>query len=142
MALDLLEQILPHVKAHIYPSAVPLNNWKIKETDAPENALPSLNDKSWGDFRIPSFWGGYDRIAWFRGEAVIPADYAGKPVVLVFEIPDALVFINGKPFQGLNAYHREVFLTDRGRTNQAFALAIQAYSGRSREVSTFDRADL
>ena len=142
MALDLLEQILPHVARAVYPSAVPVTSWKVKESDVPDASAPDLKDKSWADFSVPSFFGGYDRTAWFRTSVTIPAEFSGLPVGLLLDLPEALLFVNGKPYSGLDGNHREVKLTEKAKTGQTFHLAIQAYSGRTKDVSHFKRADL
>ena len=142
MTFDLLEQSLPHIKSHIYPQAIPLTNWKIRESDLPDGQAPSLDDTRWPDFQVPFFWGGYDRTAWFRRELVIPPEFHEKPLVLRLELPEALLFVNGKAFQGIDKNHTDVLLTEKAKAGQKFQLAIQAYSGRTKEVSHFNRADL
>ena len=142
MALDLLEQILPHVANAAYPAAVPVTSWKIKESDLPDASAPGLKDKSWADFSVPSIWGGYDRTTWFRTTVTIPAEFSGLPVGLRLDLPEALLFVNGRPLSGIDANHQEVLLTEKAKTGQTFHLAIQAYSGRTKDVSHFKRADL
>ena len=82
MAFDLLEQILPHVANAVYPASIPLTHWKVKESDLADASAVSLKDKSWADFAVPSFWGGYDRTAWFRTTVTIPAQLSGQRVGL------------------------------------------------------------
>jgi alpha-mannosidase len=142
MALDLLDQILPHVANAVYPLSVPLTSWKVKESDLADGSAPALKDKSWADFTVPSFWGGYDRTAWFRTTVTVPQGFSGMPVGVVLDLPEALLFVNGKPYSGLDANHQEVLLTEKAKAGQTFRLAIQAYSGRTKDVSHFKRADL
>ena len=142
MAFDLLEQILPHVANAVYPASIPLTHWKVKESDLADASAVSLKDKSWADFAVPSFWGGYDRTAWFRTTVTIPAQFSGQRVGLLLDLPEGLLFVNGKPYAGLDANHHEVLLTDKAKTGQTFHLAIQAYSGRTKDVSHFKRASL
>ncbi len=142
MALDLLEQILPHVGGASYPVSIPLTSWKVKESDLPDASAPNFKDKSWANFTVPSFWGGYDRTAWFRTTVTIPQECAGLPVGLVLDLPEALLFVNGKPYAGLDVNHQEVLLSEKAKAGQTFHLAIQAYSGRTKDVSHFKRAEL
>ena len=143
MAIDLLDQILPHVKNHIYPSQLAISDWKIRVGDVSNGQLPTLNDSSWTIIHPPQAqWGAYDTTFWFRSTVTIPPEFAGKPVVLLLDIPEGLLYVNGKPYQGLDQNHRVVFLTDKPRTHQQFSLAIQAYSGRKKEQNVFRRADL
>lgn len=142
MHTDLLMQTLPFVKSHIHPASIPLPDWKLKEGDILNGMLPSLNDATWWKYTIPAPWGGYDKTAWFRNTLVIPENFAGKRLGLLLDISDALLYVNGKPFHGIDKQHQEVLLTEKARTNQAFHLAIEAYSGRKKELSTFSGAHL
>ena len=143
MATDLLDQILPHVKDHIYPSLLPISDWKIRVGDVPNAHLPSLNDANWTAIQPPQAqWGAFDTIFWFRANVVVPPEFSGKPIVLLLDIPEGLLYVNGKLFQGLDPNHRVVYLTEKAKTHQHFSLAIQAYSGRKKEQNVFRRADL
>ncbi len=143
MALDLLDQILPHVKDHIYPSRFPISDWKIRVGDVPNGFLPTLNDGHWTVIHPPQAqWGAFDTTFWFRSAVTVPPEFSGKPIVLLLDIPEGLLYVNGKPYQGLDTNHRVAYLTDKARTHQQFSLAIQAYSGRKKEQNHFSRADL
>ncbi|MEX2117564.1 MAG: glycoside hydrolase family 38 C-terminal domain-containing protein [Bacteroidota bacterium] len=143
MALDLLEQLLPHVQQHIYPSIVPVSDWKIRVGDVPNGFAPSLNDNSWTPIHPPQAnWGAYDTTFWFRSKVTVPPEFANKPLALLLDIADGLVYVNGRPFQGLDLHHQSVPLTEKARAGQIYALAIQAYSGRKKEQNVFRRADL
>lgn len=142
MAADLLPQILPDVKKHIYPSSLPLSDWKLKEGEVPHAFSPKLNDQTWKNHTVPAPWGGYDKTAWFRKLVTIPNEFAGRPVALVLDLSEALVYVNGKPFQGVDANHQEVLLTPKPRAQQTFQIAIEAYSGRKKGPASFPSASL
>ncbi|MEX1139368.1 MAG: glycoside hydrolase family 38 C-terminal domain-containing protein [Bacteroidota bacterium] len=143
MALDLLEQLLPHVQQHIYPTLIPVSDWKIKVGEVPNGFAPSLNDNNWTPIHPPQAnWGAYDTTFWFRSKVTIPPHFANQPIALVLDIPDGLLYVNGRPFQGLNSHHQAVILSEKARAGQTFSLAIQAYSGRKKEQNGFRRADL
>lgn len=143
MALDLLDQLLPHVQRHIFPSIHPLTDWKIKVGDVPNGFAPSLNDNNWTPVRPPEAnWGAYDTTFWFRTKAIVPQEFANLPLALILDFSDGLLYVNGRPFHGLDANHQSVFLTEKARAGQKFSLAVQAYSGRKKEQNAFRRADL
>ncbi|MCX6135556.1 MAG: alpha-mannosidase [Ignavibacteriales bacterium] len=142
MHIDLLAQTLPFIKSHIHQNPLPLSEWKLKEGELPNGGSPTLNDNTWWKYTIPAPWGGYDKTVWFRRRVVIPEAYAGKRLGLVFEMSDALLYVNGKAFQGIDKNHQEVLLTDKARTNQSFLIALEAYSGRKKDLSTFNSAQL
>jgi alpha-mannosidase len=142
MAIDLLNQILPQVKSHIYAASIPLPDWKLKEGTFPNAASPRLNDTAWWKYTIPAPWGGFDKTVWFRTRVSIPPAFAGKQVALVLDLPESLLYVNGKPYQGVDQHHQEVLLTSRARAHQTYQLALEAYSGRRRDLSTFNAAHL
>ncbi|MGA3243794.1 MAG: glycoside hydrolase family 38 C-terminal domain-containing protein [Bacteroidota bacterium] len=142
MHTDLLAQTLPFIKTHFHQASLPLSEWKLKEGELPNGGSTSLNDTTWWKHTIPAPWGGYDKTVWFRKRLVIPEGFAGKRLGLVFDISDALLYVNGKPYQGIDKNHQEVLLTDKARTNQSFLLALEAYSGRKKDLSTFNSAQL
>ncbi len=142
MHTDLLTQTLPFIKSHIFPASIPISDWKLKEGDLSNGASTTLNDTTWWNYTIPAPWGGYDKTVWFRKRLSMPEEFAGKRVGLVFDIPEALLYVNGKAYHGIDKNHQEVLLTEKARTNQTFYLALEAYSGRQRELSTFSSAQL
>lgn len=142
MALDLLDQILPHVRNSIYRHRLPLPDWKMKEGEVERAAQPGLNDKSWTPIRIPFQWGKYDKTYWFRQHVELPHAFAGKPTALLLDFPEALVYVNGKPHQGVDKHHAEVLLSVRPKSLEAFHIAVEAYSGRKKEPDTFSQAEL
>ena len=142
MHTDLLNQTLPFIKSHIHPLTLPLSEWKLKEGDIANGGSVSLNDTTWWNYTIPAPWGGYDKTAWFRKRLTIPEEFSGKCIGLLFDLQEALLYINGKPYQGIDKHHQEVLLTTKARSNQSFQLALEAYSGRKRELSTFNGAHL
>ncbi|HQH68801.1 MAG TPA: hypothetical protein PK166_10420, partial [Candidatus Hydrogenedentes bacterium] len=60
---------------------------------------------------VGSCWGQEWGTVWFRGEARIPAECAGRRVYYRMDsFAEKLLFVNGKPFAGMNLWHREVLL--------------------------------
>jgi len=142
MAIDLLEQIHPFIKDSIYPARIVISDWKMKEGDVPDAASVSLKDKLWTPIRIPFQWGKYDKTYWFRQTITITEQFAGKPLVLLLDFPEALLYLNGKPYHGINQYHNEILICERSRLNERFIIAVQAYSGRKHEHNIFGIAEL
>jgi alpha-mannosidase len=142
MAIDLLDQIHPHIKDSIYPLRMVLSDWKMKEGNIPHAESVSLNDKSWTSIRIPFHWGKYDQTYWFRQTITITEQFVGKPLVLLFDFPEALLYLNGKPFHGVDQKHNEILICEKSKLNERFVIAVQAYSGRKHEHNIFDIAEL
>jgi len=142
MAIDLLEQIHPHIKDSIYPLRTELSDWRMKEEDIPDGGSASLHDKSWTSIRIPFQWGKYDKTYWFRETITITPNFSGKPLVLILDFPEALLYLNGKPYHGIDPHHKEILICEKSKLNEQFVVAIQAYSGRKHEHNTFSVAQL
>jgi len=142
MAIDLLEQIHPHIKDSIYPVRTELPDWRMKEGDIPDGGSTSLHDKSWTSIRIPFQWGKYNKTYWFRETITVTPNFAGKPLVLLLDFPEALLYLNGKPYHGIDPHHKEILICERSKLNEQFIIAIQASSGRKHEHNTFSFAQL
>ena len=142
MAIDLLDQIHPSIKGSIYPLRTALLDWRMKEGDIPDAASVSLKDKSWTSIRTPFQWGKYNKTYWFRHTITVTPEFAGKPLVLLLDFPEALLFLNGKPFHGIDKYHKEILICEKSRINEQFVIAIQALSGRKNEAHIFQPAEL
>ena len=142
MAIDLLEQIHLHIKNSIYPLRTAFPDWRMKEGDIPDAESVSLHDKSWTSIRIPFHWGKYDKTYWFRQAITVAPDYSGKPLVLLLDFPEALLYLNGKPHHGIDHNHKEILICEKSKLNEQFVVAIQAYSGRKHEHTNFSAAEL
>ena len=114
----------------------------MKEGEPPNAFSPKLNDSTWKNHTIPAPWGGYDKTVWFRKLVTVPGEFAGRPVALILDLPEALVYVNGKPFHGADVNHQEVLLAEKPRANQEFHIAIEAYSGRKKNPASFGTANL
>jgi hypothetical protein len=106
MAIDLLNQTLTSVKSHIYPASISLPDWKLKEGSVPNAASPTLNDATWWNYTIPAPWGGYDKTGWFRKRISIPEQFGSKQVALLLDLPESLIYVNGKPYQGVDVHDK------------------------------------
>jgi alpha-mannosidase len=142
MAPDLLEQILPFIKDAIYPQRLALSDWRIKEGNHPESAATPYNDRSWTAIQIPFQWEKHDKTFWVRKTFTIPETFAGKPVALLLNFQDALLYVNGKPYYGIDKLHNEIFLSEKPKNGEKFVIALDAYSGRRQDRSLFESAEL
>lgn len=79
---------------------------------------------------VGSRWGQEWGTVWFRGEARIPAECAGRRVYYRMDsFAEKLLFVNGKPFAGMNLWHREVLLAAPATGRERFTLHLDQYSG-------------
>jgi alpha-mannosidase len=86
-----------------------------------------------GEFRpMPpgTRWGAKWEYEWFRGEAVLPAEAAGKRIVARLEPGgEATVWVNGKPAGSRDEEHTELTLSRSGRPGERFRILLEAYAG-------------
>ncbi|MFO7976894.1 MAG: glycoside hydrolase family 38 C-terminal domain-containing protein [Candidatus Hydrogenedentota bacterium] len=79
---------------------------------------------------VGSRWGQEWGTVWFRGQARIPSQCAGRRVYYRMDsFADKLLFVNGKPFAGMNPWHREVLLTAEATGRERFTIHIDQYTG-------------
>lgn len=142
MAIDLLEQIFPHIKNSIYPVRESLSDWKMKETNAPNAQSVTLNDKPWISIRIPFQWGKFNQTCWFRKKIKITQPYANKSVVLLLDFSAALLYVNGKPFHGIDKNHNEILLCEKAKLDEEYLIAIEAFNVHKNEQITFATAEI
>ena len=135
------------IKPSRYRSVVEIGSWKYMETSMDERideaCAPDYDDSGWADFRLWDTWGGYDRVAWFRTVVRIPEEirsFQGKEcrIALRFLVgprdggdstAETLLYIDGKPVQGIDIWHEEALLDDAVTAKNAFQIALKAWSG-------------
>lgn len=117
---------------------------------APAGVRPDLHvgsDPSWPEVPVGGLWGGYNQTAWLLGELAIPQEWAGQQVLLAvrlgnyrafgFDIliagPEALAYLDGVPFAGIDRWHEALLLTAQAKGGERHRLAIEAFSARVRE---------
>lgn len=157
----ILEKIRKYLDEDIRPTryreAVNLETWKYFETsmeDRIEDAYTiDYNDSGWADFRLWDTWGGYDKVAWFRTEVIVPERFReGQIAVRLLVGPrdgggstaETLLYVNGHPVQGMDIWHEEALLGEKLRSCKTLHLALKAWSGvlDAPKVRTFKLAQL
>jgi len=79
---------------------------------------------------VGSRWGQEWGTVWFRGEIRIPSEFTDRRVYYRMDsFADKLLFVNAKPFSGMNPWHREVLLTAAATGRERFTLHIDQYTG-------------
>ncbi len=75
-------------------------------------------------------WGEHWGTVWFRGRLEAPRSCRGKRLYYRHEsVPEKFIFIEGKPFAGMNLWHREVLVFPYARGGESVSLDIEAYAG-------------
>jgi alpha-mannosidase len=97
---------------------------------------PSMEQAS--TLQVGESWSGQDRYAWLAAEVEVPGEWEGKQVVGLFNFGqpgsdgpigfEALLYLNGEPFQGVDVNHQEVFLP-ASAAGKRFSFHLRLWSG-------------
>lgn len=116
---------------------MPVANLEMKEgffitpEEANSAAAPWISFDSEKDM-----WGGFDMNCWFKATATVPQEYRDQTLRLSFQTsssgwdasnPQFLLFLDGKPVQGLDTNHREYLLD---KSADRLYIDLQAYTSR------------
>lgn len=75
-------------------------------------------------------WGQHWGTTWFRGTVEIPRACRGRRVYYRHDsVAEKLLFVDGKPFAGIDLRHKEVLLLAYARGGETLRLDIEAYAG-------------
>lgn len=141
-----LEKIEKYIDEDIRPSrvlaAVDLEDWKYFETSMDERIDDAYqvdyDDSGWQDFKLWDTWGGYDKVAWFRTKTEVPEVFRGGQVALKFLVgprdggdstAETLLYLDGKPVQGIDIWHEEALLEPELCKKESFQISLKAWSG-------------
>jgi alpha-mannosidase len=132
-----IAKLLVDVKASIYRESHDVPQFKYVEADPPGAQGIDFDDSGWADFHVLDYWGGYDKIAWFRTTVPIPAHLMDKKLSLRFLVgagnnwasaAETMLYINGDPLQALDVWHEEAWLPEAIQGGSVY-VALRAWSG-------------
>ena len=119
-----LSQRIQEVKQYRYRDAVPITHWNVLEDESGlVNPKPPSDFSESHGMTIDDYWAGRDQYLWLNAETTIPAGWQGKKVLGLFDFGntgggnnsgfESLLYIEGKPYQGVDTNHQEVFLDSK-----------------------------
>lgn len=134
-----LENRMAELQEYRYRDIVALQEFVSAEDEqgAVNPVLPA-SCEGWGTIKTGDTWSGRDRYLWLHKEVLIPEEWKGRKVVGIFDYGntgagnnsgfESLLYLNGVPYQGVDANHKEVFLDEKfcGRT---ISLTFRLWSG-------------
>lgn len=150
--VDKAHRYIRDLKRYVYDDRIEIPRFKACEEDVPHAFRPDFDDSSWSDFEVGSEWGGRDKTAWFRTTVDVPEHWTGRRVALFAVVgagregglggSEALLYVNGRAVQGLDANHREVCLLPEQIGSGRLNIAVKAFSGLQHEKRVFRTAHL
>ncbi len=134
---------LGEIRGSIYSHRSPIKGWEAVVTGQKQGPSDPP-ETGWESFDIRSSWGGKDVTIWFKTVVSVPEKMAGKRVVaLIRPGGESLIYINGKPCQGLDGNRDEILLLEKALGGEKFETLIESYSSaRFDEKHSFQYADL
>lgn len=88
--------------------------------------------------RVGDRWSGRDRYVWLKKDIVIPAQWAGRRVLGLFDFGrtgggnndgfESMCYLEGRPYQGVDGNHKEVFLKEE-QVGRPLSFVFRLWSG-------------
>lgn len=134
-----LEKRIEELEPYRYRDVIELENILVRESGAeiPNPEVP----KDFSDFKeekVGMLWSGWDKYLWLHLDAEIPAEWADKNILGLFDFGktgdgnnsgfESLLYIDGKPYQGVDSNHKEVFLSP-DTAGQKMGFTFRLWSG-------------
>lgn len=107
---------------------------------APDEIRPPLpgEEENWKTASLGQTWTGRDRYLWLRCELSFPEEWKEHPLVGVFDFGltgpcsnygfEALLYVEGQPYQGVDTHHQEVFFP-KEYAGKTVSLIFRLWSG-------------
>jgi alpha-mannosidase len=97
--------------------------------------LPLTSSADAQEMSLGDRWQGRDRYVWLAAEVEVPADWRGRKVLGRFDFGltggssgfESLLYVDGKPYQGVDSNHQEVFLGESA--GMTLELCFRLWSG-------------
>ncbi len=115
-----LDRRKEELKKYRYRDKIHLESFVVKEdTQGVVNPEVPTDFSGWDTILVHDKWKGRDKYLWMHKEVEIPAEWNDKQVVGVFDFGktgagnnsgfESMLYVNGKPYQGVDVNHKEVF---------------------------------
>lgn len=108
---------------------------RYRETTAYEKIDDALEAPGWKDINVGDEWAGNGEFAWFRMQFTVPKEFDGKTLVAILRFGaggwnggEGCLFINGVPYQGIDANHTDVVLAKKAKAGQKYDLVCECVS--------------
>ena len=157
-----LDRRITEVKKYRYRNIRNLEAFAVQEDlQGVVNPQVPAEFDNWDTIHTGECWSGRDRYLWMHKDIEIPAQWKGQRVVGIFDFGntgagnnsgfEAMCYIDGKPYQGVDVNHKEVFFPEElcGKTvNLIFRLwsglegggvpAVQEHKIRQADLACLD----
>lgn len=116
------------LKRWICAQTAPVTGWEFREFRYTRHRERIYGSQDWRPIAVGQTWGGPDVSAEFRCTARIPQEFAGQKVVLkIYFGGDGLLYLDGRPYHGLDPFRDTVPLTDCATGQETYNLTAESY---------------
>ncbi|MBU0676616.1 MAG: hypothetical protein KJ626_00735 [Verrucomicrobia bacterium] len=123
---EYIAQFLDLIRPRIHPVVIDLDKWQIRHARYEGPGRNVWVDRSWRTIKKGDEWGGEGLTGFFRTSFAVPPSCAGQPLMLdAFVGGDGVVHVNGKPFAGLECFHREILLDRKARAGKKYDFMLE-----------------
>ncbi len=118
-----LQRRMDEVKKYRYRGVTPIGEFLMCEDEQKlVNPRVPVNFDGWGRIAGGECWAGRDRYLWMHRDIRIPAEWAGRRAVGIFDFGntgagnnsgfESMCYLDEEPFQGVDVNHQEVFFPE------------------------------
>lgn len=133
-----LEARIKELGTYRYREAIQLVEWQVQEDEEGANGEYPSQPDGHTVIRLGECWTGRDRYLWMYKRVDVPADWKDRRIVGRFDFGrtgggnnsgfESLLFLNRKPYQGVDSNHQEVFL-EEDTAGSTLDFAFRLWSG-------------
>ena len=117
------------IMGYMVSGLTPITDIVYRETPEFERIEDAMAATDFRPISMGDWWGGGGMNAWFRLRIRVPESFAGREVAAYLDFGgEACAFLDGKPFQGVDANHQELLLLRKARGGEEFELVVDASS--------------
>src|SRR5690606_8980042 len=136
--LEKLGARVAELRGAVNRERVAIPGFRYLEADPRGAEQPGFDDTGWAPFNVGDFWGGYDKVAWFRTTVDVPAAWRDRKLALRFLVgprdggdstAETLLHVNGHALQGIDIWHEEAWLPPEEYASGSVQVALRCWSG-------------
>ncbi|MBM7691617.1 alpha-mannosidase [Peribacillus deserti] len=136
--VDKLERRIEELDSYRYRNTQPILSFQALEDQEGNISERPPESGEWGTMNVRDRWEGRDQYIWLKTAVSIPEQWEQQKIVGVFDFGktgggnnsgfESLLYVNGKPYQGVDMNHQEVFL-DGSLAGTSIDLCFRLWSG-------------
>lgn len=139
LTVQKLESRMNELREYRYRDIIRLEEFVVQEDQqGVVNPEVPMDFTGWDILRTGQTWSGRDHYLWMHREVEIPKEWKGRQVLGIFDYGntgagnnsgfESMLYLNGKPYQGVDANHKEVFF-DESLCGETVSLTFRLWTG-------------